>query len=86
MKTLIENRSPIHPGSVYSVARSLLPSCDIGHKDGDLYIRKSAASDAIVERLSTDAFLGTFRDSSGAVWYSFRCCYIPYYDSLRRRV
>lgn len=80
------DRSPIHPGSVYSAARSLLPSCDIAHDGGDLHIRKTAASEAIVDRLSSTAFLETFMDGTGDTWYLFRFSYTPYYDSLRKSV
>lgn len=71
----------LQPGDVYEVAIAELPAGDIDHHSGDLYIKKTAASKAIIDRLENKALLSIFRDSDGVAWYDLPFCYIPYWEN-----
>ena len=71
----------LQPGDVYEVAIVELPAGDIDHHNSDLYIKRTAASQAIIARLTNRSLLATFRDSDGVVWYELPFCYIPYWEN-----
>lgn len=67
----------IQPGEFYSIARQVLPLYDIDSHETDLYIRKTPAADALINRLEPKTLLTIFRDSNGVLWYELPFCYIP---------
>ena len=76
----------IQPGEIYAEAVKLLPAEDIDHHGSDLYIKKTAASDALVDRLTTKSLLSRFVSPIDcAVWYDLPFCFSPYWDSKEAR-
>ena len=71
----------LQPGDVYEVAIAELPAGDIDHHNSDLYIKRTAASQAIIARLENRALLNIFRDSEGVAWYELPFCYTPYWNN-----
>ncbi len=65
---------------VYELAVKELPKKDIDHHASDLYLRKSDASDRIIERLKPNNLVSVFRDQIDHVlWYELPFCYMPWY-------
>lgn len=71
----------IKPGDVYAVAIAELPAGDIDHHNSDLYLKRTAASTAIINRMDNKALLTTFRDCDGAAWYELPFCFSPYWEN-----
>lgn len=70
----------LQPGEIYAVALTTLPATDIDYHHSDLYLRKTPAATALVNRLENKVLLSTFRDSSGAIWYELPFCFTPYWS------
>ncbi len=74
-----ENR--LKPGEIYAVALTTLPANDIDHHNSDLYLRRTPAAVALVNRLENKALLSVFRDSNGIAWYELPFCFTPYWEN-----
>ena len=69
---------PIQPGEIHAIAAQELPAEDIDHHESDLYIKFSAKSSALVNRLTCKSLLTTFRSQTdGNLWYELPLCYNP---------
>ena len=69
---------PIQPGEIHAIAAQELPAEDIDHHESDLYIKFSAKSSALVDRLTCKSLLTTFRSQTdGNLWYELPLCYNP---------
>ena len=71
----------LQPGEVYAIAVQTLPPEDIDHHNSDLYLKRTVASKAIVDRMENKALLSVFRDSSGVAWYELPFCFTPYWEN-----
>ena len=61
---------PIQPGDIHAIAAQELPAEDIDHHESDLYIKFSAKSSALIDRLACKSLLTTFRSNiDGSLWY-----------------
>lgn len=69
------------PGEIYAVAVATLPAEDIDRHASDLYLRRTPAAVALVNRLENKALLSTFRDQNGTTWYELPFCFAPYWDN-----
>ena len=69
---------PIQPGEIHAIAAQELPAEDIDHHESDLYIKFSAKSSALVNRLTCKSLLTTFHSQTdGNLWYELPLCYNP---------
>ena len=69
---------PIQPGEIHAIAAQELPAEDIDHHGSDLYIKFSAKSSALVNRLTCKSLLTTFHSQTdGNLWYELPLCYNP---------
>lgn len=73
--------SKLQPGDIYAAAMAELPAADIDHHNSDLYLRRTPAAMAIINRLENKALLSVFRDPSGAAWYELPFCFTPYWEN-----
>jgi hypothetical protein len=73
--------SKLQPGDIYAAAVAELPAADIDHHNSDLYLRRTPAAMAIINRLENKALLSVFRDPSGAAWYELPFCFTPYWKN-----
>lgn len=71
----------LQPGEVYAAALETLPAEDIDHHAGDLYLKRTPAAIALVNRLTTKSLLSVFRDPSGVSWYELPFCFTPYWEN-----
>ena len=71
----------LQPGDIYAAAVEALPASDIDHPNSDLYIRRTPAATAIINRLENKALLSVFRDPDGVTWYELPFCFAPYWES-----
>lgn len=71
----------LQPGEVYAVAVQTLPPEDIDHHNSDLYLKRTPASKAIIDRMENKVLLSVFRDSSGVAWYELPFCFTPYWEN-----
>lgn len=69
------------PGTIYAAALAALPACDIDHNASDLYLKRTPAAVALVERLNNKALLSVFRDPDGVAWYDLPFCFSPYWEN-----
>lgn len=68
----------VTPGTVHEIAALLLPSDHIDHHASDLYIKVTAQSKKIIERLQPKSLLSKFIDNIERVyWYDLPFCYNP---------
>lgn len=68
----------VTPGTVHEIAVLLLPSDHIDHHASDLYIKVTAQSKKIIERLQPKSLLSKFIDNIERVyWYDLPFCYNP---------
>jgi hypothetical protein len=80
----MENAKKLQPGEIYAVAVATLPAADIDHHNSDLYLRRTPAAMALVNRLENKALLSVFRDPSGVAWYELPFCFTPYWENPRK--
>lgn len=71
----------LSPGEIYAAAVATLPNEDIDHHASDLYLRRTPAAEALVDRLTTKVLLSTFRDQDDAMWYELPACFSPYWEN-----
>jgi hypothetical protein len=81
-----EGGNPMHnetlnPGDIYAAALEALPPQDIDHSGSDLYLRKTPAARALIQRLTNRAMLSSFTDSDGCAWYDLPFCFTPYWEN-----
>lgn len=77
----MNSNKDLQPGDIYAAAVATLPAEDIDHHASDLYLRRTPASIALVDRLVNRSLLSTFRDPCGAVWYDLPFCFAPYWEA-----
>lgn len=70
----------LQPGDIYAAALAELTPGDIDHHASDLYLRKTPASTALVNRLTTKVLLSTFESCDGSVWYDLPFCFTPFWE------
>ena len=75
------NEKKLTPAEIYAAAVAELPAEDIDHHNSDLYLRRTPAATALINRLENRALLSVFRDPSGAVWYELPFCFAPYWEN-----
>lgn len=73
-----------HPGEIYAAAVATLPASDIDHHGSDLYLKRTPAAVALVNRLTTKSLLSVFRDPDGVPWYDLPFCFTPYWENPRK--
>lgn len=71
----------LQPGEVYAAAVLELPARDIDHHNSDLYLKKTPASVALLERLENRVLLTTFRDPDGVLWFELPFCFTPFWEN-----
>ena len=71
----------LQPGEIYAAAVEILPADDIDHHASDLYLKRTPAAVALVDRLENKALLSVFRDSAGIAWYELPLCFMPYWEN-----
>lgn len=71
----------LNPGDIYAAALEALPPQDIDHCGSDLYLRKTPAATALIQRLTNKAMLSSFTDSDGCAWYDLPFCFTPYWEN-----
>jgi hypothetical protein len=76
---MMNNR--LQPGEVYAAAIAELPAGDIDHHNSDLYLKRTPASTALIERLENRSLLSVFRDPDGIAWYELPFCFSPYWEN-----
>lgn len=69
------------PATIYAAAVETLPACDIDHHASDLYLKRTPAAVALVDRLNDKALLSVFCDCDGVVWYELPFCFAPYWEN-----
>ena len=74
----------LQPGEIYAAALATLPAEDIDHHASDLYLRRTPAAIALVNRLENRSLLSVFRDPDGQPWYDLPFCFTPYWDNPSR--
>lgn len=74
----------LQPGEIYAVAVATLPAEDIDHHASDLYLRRTPAAIALVNRLENRSLLSVFRDPDGQPWYELPFCFSPYCENPRK--
>lgn len=74
-------KKDLTPGTIYAAALAALPACDIDHHASDLYLKRTPAAVALVERLDNTALLSVFRDPDGVAWYELPFCFSPYWKT-----
>ena len=79
----MENKK-LQPGEIYAVALATLPAEDIDHHNSDLYLRRTPAATAIINRLENKALLSVFSDYNGIAWYELPFCFTPYWENPRK--
>ena len=76
------DKKKLQPGEIYAAAVATLPADHIDHHESDLYLKRTPAAIALVNRLTTKSLLSVFRDPDGVAWYDLPFCYTPYWESL----
>lgn len=71
----------IKPGEICAAALATLPAEDIDHHESDLYLKRTPAAIALVNRLTTKSLLSVFRDPDGVEWYDLPFCFAPYWEN-----
>lgn len=74
----------LKPGEIYEEAVKLLPAKDIDHHNSDLYLKRTPAAVALINRLENRSLLSVFRDSNGVPWYELPFCFTPYWENPRK--
>ena len=74
----------LQPGEIYAVAVATLPPEEIGHHASDLYLKRTPAAVALVDRLENKSLLSVFRDPAGVPWYELAFCFTPYWENPRQ--
>ena len=75
-------KKDLTPSTIYTAAVAALPACDIDHHASDLYIKRTPAAVALVERLGNKALLSTFRSQiDGCIWYELPFCFTPFWEN-----
>jgi len=74
----------IKPGEIYAAAVATLPAADIGHHNSDLYLKRTPAAVALVNRLENKSLLSVFRDPAGVPWYELPFCFTPYWQNPQK--
>jgi hypothetical protein len=70
--------------SLYQKAVSILPAKDIDHHSSDLYLRKTAASAALIAEYSFPKNVTEFRDNIDHVlWYDIPFEYDPFWEGKK---
>ena len=70
------------PNTIYAAAVAALPACDIDHHASDLYIKRTPAAVALVERLDSTVLLSVFRSQiDGRIWYELPFCFTPFWEN-----
>jgi hypothetical protein len=75
-----ENQDEILPSDIHCILAKELPAEDLDHYGSDLYVRKTAKSTEILNRLKykDSGMLTTFVDNiEGKIWYDLPFCYNP---------
>ena len=75
------DNNKLNPGDIYAAALEALPPQDIDNSGSDLYLRKTAASRDLIQRLSNRAMLSSFTDCDGCAWYDLAFCFTPYWEN-----
>ena len=68
-------KKDLTPSTIYAAALAALPACDIDHHASDLYLKRTPAAVALVERLDNTALLSVFHDPDGVAWYELPFCF-----------
>ena len=71
----------LQPGEIYTAAVVILPPEDIDHHASDLYLKRTPAAIALVNRLENGSLLSVFRDPDGVAWYDLPFCFAPYWEN-----
>lgn len=74
-------KKDLTPSTIYAAAMAVLPTCDIYHHASDLYLKRTPASVALVERLENKSLVSVFRDPNGVEWYDLPFCFTPYWEN-----
>ena len=75
------DKKKLQPGEIYAAAVATLPAEDIDHPESDLYLKRTPAAIALINRLTTKSLLSVFRDPDGAAWYDLPFCFTPYWGN-----
>jgi hypothetical protein len=75
------NNDKLNPGDVYAAALEALPTEDIDHSGSDLYLRKTPAAKALIQRMTNRALLSVFQYGDGLSWYNLPFCFTPYWEN-----
>ena len=78
------DNNKLNPGDIYAAALEALPPQDIDHSGSDLYLRKTPAAKALIQRLTNRAMLSSFTDSDGCAWYDLPFCFTPYWKDPKK--
>lgn len=76
-----EIKNILTPAEIYAVAVATLPPEDIDHHASDLYLKRTPAAVALVDRLENKSLLSVFRDPAGVPWYELPFCFTPYWEN-----
>lgn len=71
----------LQPGEIYAAALAALPAEDIDHHGSDLYLKRTPAAVALVNRLENRSLLSVFLDPNGQPWYDLPFCFTPYWEN-----
>lgn len=71
----------LQPGEIYAEAVATLPAADIDHYNSDLYLKRTPAAIALVNRLENKSLLSVFRDPDGIPWYELPFCFTPFWEN-----
>ena len=74
----------LQPGEIYAAAVATLLAADIDHHNSDLYLKRTPAAVALVNRLENKSLLSVFRDPDGVPWYDLPFCFTPYWENSRK--
>ena len=76
----------LQPGEIYAAAVAVLLAADIDHHNSDLYLKRTPAAVALVNRLENKSLVSVFRDPSGVPWYDLPFCFTPYWENPRKYI
>lgn len=74
-------KKKLNPSEIYTVAVAVLPAENIDHHASDLYLKRTPAAVALVERLENKSLVSVFCDTDGVVWYELQFCFSPYWEN-----
>lgn len=74
----------LKPGEIYAAAVAVLPAADIDHHNSDLYLKRTPAAVALVNRLENKSLLSVFWDPAGVPWYELPFCFTPYWENPKK--